>query len=98
MTDLNDKEVEMIHSIAVDETGTGLLPFPHILAKTEQTPTAYKAFFFNLLSVKVLYFVEAIPNNIPCCHKKKKITTRKGSLVFIIIVEQSHVDSSWFKG
>lgn len=52
-------------AIALDGIGSVLLPFPHVLAKTEQIPTAYEVFILSLLSVKVLYFVEAIPNNIP---------------------------------
>lgn len=59
------KVVKLFMVIAVDETGTVLLPFPHILVNTEQIPTSYKVLVLSLLSVKILYFVEAIPNNIP---------------------------------
>lgn len=57
------KKVKLYMATAVDETGTVLLPFPHILVKREQIPTVYEVFTLSLLSVKVLYFVEAIPNN-----------------------------------
>lgn len=90
------KKVHLYMAIAVDETGTVLLPFPHVLVKTEQTPTAYEVFILSLLSIKVLYFLDAIPDNIPQCHQK--IKTRKGSWILNITIEQSHVDSSQFKG
>lgn len=38
------KVVKLYMVIAVDETGTVLLPFPHILVNTEQIPTSYKVF------------------------------------------------------
>lgn len=59
------KVVKSYMVIAADETGTVPLPFPLILANTEQIPTSYKVLVLSLLSIKILYFVEAIPNNIP---------------------------------
>lgn len=58
------KKVKLYMATAVGETGT-VLPFPHILAKIEQIPTAYEVFLLTLLSTKVLYFDEVISNNIP---------------------------------
>jgi len=66
------KHVKLHMAIAVDETETVLLPFPHMLLKTEQMPTACEVFILSLLFIKVLYFAEAIPNNVPECHKKSQ--------------------------
>lgn len=65
------KVVELYTAIAVDETGTVLLPFTHILVNIEQIPTSYKVLVLSLLYVKILYFVEAIPNNIPVSWKNQ---------------------------
>lgn len=86
------KKVKLDMVIAVDETGTFLFPFRHILVKRRQILTAYNVFILSLLFIKILYFAEAIPNNTPQCHKK--IKTRKGSLILNITAEQSHADSS----
>lgn len=59
------KVVKLYMVTAVDETRTVLLPFPHILVNTEQIPISYKVLVLSLLYIKILYFVEAIPNNVP---------------------------------
>jgi len=71
------KKMKLYMVTTANETGSVFLPFLHTEAKADHTNTAYQAFLFSLLSIKVLYFVETVSNNIMQC-QLRKVKTEKG--------------------